>query len=72
MRPRVGERPQTALPSRHHHLPDTHLTSCLGEVDRLRSSVAKEAAAMQAMGVLLEAKALKLDVNGGYLVALSR
>ena len=39
----------------------------MGEVDRLRSNVAKDAAAMQAMGVLVEAKALKLDIHGKYL-----
>lgn len=39
----------------------------MGEVERLRSSVAKDAAAMQAVGVLVEAKALKLDLPGGLL-----
>ena len=36
----------------------------MGEIERLHSNVAKDAAAMQAMGVLCEAKALKLDMHG--------
>ena len=40
------------------------LTDRMGEVERLHSNVAKDAAAMQAMGVLCEAKALKLDMLG--------
>ncbi|KAL0029089.1 hypothetical protein WJX77_005997 [Trebouxia sp. C0004] len=40
------------------------LTDRMGEVERLHSVVARDAAAMQAMGVLVEAKALKLDVHG--------
>ena len=36
----------------------------MGEVERLQSNVARDAAAMQAMGVLVEAKALKLDMHG--------
>ena len=37
----------------------------MGEVERLQSNVARDAAAMQAVGVLVEAKALKLDMLGG-------
>ncbi len=40
------------------------LTDRMGEVERLHSIVARDAAAMKAMGVLVEAKALKLDVHG--------
>ena len=36
----------------------------MGEVERMHCSVAKDAAAMQAMGVLMEVKALKLDMHG--------
>ena len=36
----------------------------MGEVERLHSNVAKDAAAMTAMGVLVNAKALRLDVLG--------
>lgn len=36
----------------------------MGEIDRLQSNVARDAAAMQAMGVLVQAKALKLDMPG--------
>ena len=36
----------------------------MGQVERLQSNVAKDAAAMQAMGVLVQAKALKLDMHG--------
>ena len=36
----------------------------MGEVERLHSIVARDAAAMKAMGVLVEAKALRLDVHG--------
>ncbi len=39
------------------------LTDRMGEVERLHSIVARDAAAMKAMGVLVEAKALKLDVK---------
>ncbi len=40
------------------------LTDRVGEVERLHSIVARDAAAMKAMGVLVEAKALKLDMHG--------
>lgn len=40
------------------------LNDRMGEVERLHSIVASDAAAMKAMGVLVEAKALKLDVHG--------
>ena len=63
MKARALERPHTALPLRHD-VPDSHLTSCLGQIDRLRSNAAKDAAAMRAMGVIVGAKALRLVVNG--------
>ena len=40
------------------------LTDRMGEVERLHTIVARDAAAMKAMGVLVAAKALKLDVHG--------
>ena len=52
------------MPSGHQGKGWQQLTDRMGEVERLHSSVAKDAAAMQAMGVLVEAKALKLDMHG--------
>ena len=48
-----------------------HLRERMGEIERLHSTVAKDAAAMKAMGVLVEAKALKLDMHGDDLCDLS-
>ena len=67
---RASTRPQSAavLRSGSPYSNDwTQLNTCMGEVDRLRSNIAKDAAAMQAMGVLVEAKALKLDIQGKHL-----
>ena len=64
---RPAARPHSAAPQQSatsHSNEWNHLSACMGEVDRLRSNVAKDAAAMQAMGVLVEAKALKLDMHG--------
>lgn len=64
---RAGARPHSAAPQQSattHSNEWNLLSACMGEVDRMRSSVAKDAAAMQAMGVLVEAKALKLDMHG--------
>ena len=62
----VSSRPYTAvLAWRSNQGKDwEQLTDRIGEVERLHSNAAKDAAAMQAMGVLVEAKALKLDMHG--------
>lgn len=59
-------RPHSALPAGHcsSRKEWQQLKEHMGEVDRLQSNVAKDAATMQAMGVLVQAKALKLDMPG--------
>lgn len=62
-------RPHTALPTGRSSSSSggkewQQLKDRMGEVERLQSNVARDAAAMQAMGVLVEAKALKLDMQG--------
>ncbi|KAL3152824.1 hypothetical protein ABBQ38_012405 [Trebouxia sp. C0009 RCD-2024] len=60
-------RPHSALPAGQHSSSGKEwqqLKEHMGEIDRLQSNVARDAAAMQAMGVLVQAKALKLDMPG--------
>ncbi|KAL0044127.1 hypothetical protein WJX82_011396 [Trebouxia sp. C0006] len=63
----LNGRPHSAMPSSSSSAEGRELqqlTDRMGEVERLHSIVARDAAAMKAMGVLVEAKALKLDVHG--------
>lgn len=62
----LNGRPHSALPSSSsgEGRELQQLNDRMGEVERLHSIVARDAAAMKAMGVLVEAKALKLDVHG--------
>ena len=62
-------RPHSAMPTARSSSSSSgtewyQLRERMGEVERLHSNVAKDAAAMTAMGVLVEAKALKLDMHG--------
>lgn len=63
-----GGRPHTALPTGRSSSSGgqewQQLKDRMGEVERLQSNVARDATAMQAMGILVEAKALKLDMHG--------
>ena len=63
-----GGRPNTALLTGRSNSSGgqewQQLKDRMGEVERLQSNVARDATAMQAMGILVEAKALKLDMQG--------